>query len=72
MVAPEGTRGSAPHWKSGFYRIAYEAQVPLVLSFLDWGEHRVGIGPAFVPSGDVRRDMDRVRAFLKAKLKQTR
>lgn len=62
-VSPEGTRSRRDHWKSGFYRIAHEAQVPIVCGYLDYGRRRAGLGLVLVPTGDVRRDMDRVRAF---------
>ncbi len=62
-VSPEGTRSHRDHWKSGFYRIAEEAQVPIVCGYLDYARKRAGIGLVFVPSGNVREDMDRVRAF---------
>ncbi len=63
VIAPEGTRGGLGHWKSGFYRIAQEADVPLVLGFVDRPTRTAGFGPSFRPSDDVRADMDRVRAF---------
>ena len=62
-VPVEGTRGYVPYWKSGFYHIAREAQVPIVMSYLDYGRKRGGFGAAFHPSGDIGRDMDQVRAF---------
>ncbi len=62
-IPAEGTRGHVDYWKSGFYHIARTARVPIVMSFLDYAEKRGGFGPAFVPSGDVRKDMDVVRAF---------
>ena len=63
LVAAEGTRSQAPHWKSGFYHIARKAGVPIVLGFLDYRRRRVGFGPAVQTSGDVRADMDQIRAF---------
>ncbi len=63
VIPPEGTRSYAAHWKSGFYRIAERANVPLVLSFLDYERCRGGFGTVLVPSGDLREDMDQVRAF---------
>lgn len=63
LVAAEGTRASAPYWKSGFYHIAREAGVPIVLGYLDYGRKTVGFGPSIDTSDDVRADMDRVRAF---------
>ncbi len=62
-MAPEGTRGLAEHWKSGFYRIARSAQVPILLAFIDYDTRQVGLGPTLSPTGDVAADMDRIRAF---------
>jgi 1-acyl-sn-glycerol-3-phosphate acyltransferase len=63
VIAPEGTRSAAPYWKSGFYRIALEAEVPILLAFVDYRRKRTGVGPLLHPTGDVRADMDVVRAF---------
>jgi 1-acyl-sn-glycerol-3-phosphate acyltransferase len=62
-VAPEGTRGRGTHWKSGFYRIAVEADLPLVLTYLDGPTRTGGFGPTLRATGDVRADMDAIRAF---------
>lgn len=62
-LAPEGTRSRAPHWKSGFYRIATEADVPVVLGFFDYGERRLGIGPTVRLTGDRDADMARIAEF---------
>jgi 1-acyl-sn-glycerol-3-phosphate acyltransferase len=65
VVPPSGTRSRAPHWKSGFYHIARTARVPLVCAFLDYERKVGGIGPIFVPSGDIGADMDRLRVFYR-------
>ncbi|MBK7398717.1 MAG: lysophospholipid acyltransferase family protein [Myxococcales bacterium] len=62
-IPPEGTRARAEHWKSGFYRIALGAGVPLVPGYLDFARKRAGLGPAIHLTGDVKKDMDQVRAF---------
>ncbi len=63
VVPAEGTRSRVEHWKSGFYHIAREAGVPIVLSYLDWGQKRGGFGPAVIPTGRYREDMDTIRDF---------
>ncbi len=68
VVPAEGTRGYVPYWKSGFYRIALAAEVPIVLGFLDYARKRGGFGPALQPTGDLRGDMDQVRAFYRDKV----
>ena len=62
-IAPEGTRGQARAWKSGFYRIAVDAGIPIVLAYLDGPTRTGGFGPTVHPSGDVGADMDLIRAF---------
>jgi 1-acyl-sn-glycerol-3-phosphate acyltransferase len=66
-IPPEGTRGHADHWKSGFYRIARGANVPVVPGYLDFKRKRAGLGPAILMTGDVRADMDKLRAFYQEK-----
>lgn len=63
VVPAEGTRSWRPHWKSGFYRVAQVSGVPVSLSFLDYTHKIGGFGPCFEVTGDVKKDMDRVRAF---------
>ncbi len=68
VVPAEGTRGYVPHWKSGFYHIARRANVPIVMGYLDYASRRGGFGPAIHPTGDVRADMDKIRAFYSDKV----
>jgi len=63
VIPPEGTRGRADYWKSGFYRIALGADVPVVPGYLDFRRKRAGFGPAIRMTGDVHADMDKIRAF---------
>ena len=63
VIPPEGTRGRREYWKSGFYHIARQADVPVCLSYLDYGRTAVGCGPVFRMTGDVRADMQRIRDF---------
>ena len=64
-LAPEGTRALKPGWKTGFYRIARGADVPVYLGFLDFGNKRVGIGPRIDLSGDPEIDLVPIREFYK-------
>jgi len=63
VIPPEGTRSQSRQWKTGFYYIALEAQVPIVLGFLDFGSKTAGLGPAFVPTGDFNADMVSIKNF---------
>ena len=62
-IPPEGTRQRVSHWKTGFYYIALQAQVPIALAFIDFKRKTTGFGPTFTPSGDLEKDMTVIRAF---------
>lgn len=55
-VPPEATRKRSTSWKTGFYHIARGAQVPIVLGYIDYRRKIAGLGPAFVPTGDIVED----------------
>lgn len=63
VVTPEGTRGRGTHWKSGFYRIARAANLPLVLGYVDSTTRTAGFGPTVHLTDSVAADMDRLREF---------
>ncbi len=62
VVPAEGTRRRVDHWRSGFYHIARAARVPIVPGYLDYARRRGGFGTPIHVSGNVRRDMDKLRA----------
>jgi 1-acyl-sn-glycerol-3-phosphate acyltransferase len=63
VVPPEGTRGRTRHWKTGFYFIALQARVPIVMAYMDYERKLSGLGPVFTPSGDVERDLAEIKRF---------
>ncbi len=63
VLAAEGTREAGEFWKAGFYRIAQQTGLPITLGFIDGPTRTMGFGPTFAPSGDIKADMDLVRAF---------
>ena len=62
-IPPAGTRSNVMKWKTGFYYIALGANVPVVLGFLDYRKKIGGIGPVFLPTGDIHADMQQIRVF---------
>ncbi len=67
-LAPEGTRGRAPRWRSGFYHVALAAGVPVGLGFIDYRTRVIGITRWERMSGDLERDLALVRAFYADKV----
>jgi hypothetical protein len=66
-LSPEGTRDKTDHWKSGFYHLAREAGVPLLLGFIDADKRECGFGGLLDLTGDASIDMDRLRVFYASK-----
>ena len=66
-IAPEGTRRRTDYWKSGFYRVALGAGVPLVLAFIDFSRNEIGVGDMIAPTGDAVVDFARLRRFYSGK-----
>ena len=62
-VPPEGTRSKAEYWKTGFYNIAYNAHVPILLGYIDYNRKELGYGPLFFPTGDIEKDMKTINEF---------
>jgi 1-acyl-sn-glycerol-3-phosphate acyltransferase len=62
-LAPEGTRKYTPYWRSGFYRMAQAANVPVLMAYIDAGKKEMGLGPLLHLSGDEARDMAIIREF---------
>jgi 1-acyl-sn-glycerol-3-phosphate acyltransferase len=67
VIAPEGTRKPAP-WKSGFYRIAIDAGVPILLAGFDYSRRVVWFGPQLEPTGDYEKDLAFIRSHYDARM----
>ena len=63
VIPPEGTRSKNRYWKTGFYYIAVEAGVPILMAYMDYSKKISGIGPVLHPTGDIEKDMQTVKAF---------
>ncbi|CAM3739218.1 lysophospholipid acyltransferase family protein [Parendozoicomonas haliclonae] len=64
-IPPEGTRSKVQKWKSGFYHVAHNAQVPIALGFLDFKRKVGGIGELFEPTGNYEVDLETIQAFYR-------
>ena len=63
-LSPEGTRSYRDSWRSGFYQVATQADVPLALAFFDYAARAVGIDSFIRLSGDSERDMAAIEQVL--------
>lgn len=63
IITPEGTRKEVDEWKTGFWRIAKQADVPICQAYFDYPSKTLGIGPLFHVGDDMAADIDEIRSF---------
>lgn len=68
VIPPTGTRKKVEHWKSGFYYIAREANVPLWPWYINYQTKKTGGGPLMYTTDDIEADFDRLRAWYEEKV----
>jgi 1-acyl-sn-glycerol-3-phosphate acyltransferase len=64
-LAPEGTRKPVERWKTGFWKIARAAGVPVLPAYFHYPDKVIGIGPVFQPGDDMAADIARLRAWYR-------
>ena len=64
-LAPEGTRKPVERWKTGFWKIAKAADVPVLPAYFHYGRKVIGIGPPFQLSDDMAADIARIREWYR-------
>ncbi len=67
LVPPEGTRSKVSEWKTGFYHIANNAEVPVLMGYVDAEKKEAGFADFFYPTGDLDADMKEIRSFYAEK-----
>lgn len=63
-LTPEGTRRHASGWRSGFYHVALQAQVPVGMVFLDYGQREAGVRRFIMLGGNLRADLKAIEQEL--------
>lgn len=64
-IAPEGTRKKVNALKTGFYYIALEAKVPIIMVAFDFGKKEHRISKPLYPSGNIDKDLMLIHEFFK-------
>lgn len=64
-ITPEGTRKANPDWKKGFYFIALNAGIPILLYALDYERKLIYCHRSFTPTGDVDKDMQEIKEYYR-------
>ena len=64
-ITPEGTRSLNPEWKKGFYYIAMQAGIPILLYGLDYKNKLIQCIRTLTPTGDIDKDMVEIKSYFK-------
>ncbi|MBV56707.1 MAG: glycerol acyltransferase [Gammaproteobacteria bacterium] len=68
LIPPEGTRSKVTTWKSGFYHIANNANVPIMMGYIDAATKEAGLADLFHPTGNLKQDIREIRVFYSKKI----
>lgn len=63
-LSPEGTRKKVSKWRTGFYYIAKEANVPIIMFTLDFENKQNKISEPFYPTDNVEADFKFIYKFF--------
>jgi 1-acyl-sn-glycerol-3-phosphate acyltransferase len=66
-MAPEGTRKYVHQWKTGFYFMALQSNVPILMTSFDYPRKTIFISQPFYPTGNLNADMKIILEFYKDK-----
>jgi 1-acyl-sn-glycerol-3-phosphate acyltransferase len=66
-ITPEATRKLNNSWKKGFYYIALNAKVPIVIGIIDYKAREIGNVGIFEPTGDFNKDFAYIETFYKGR-----
>ena len=64
-ITPEGTRKRVEKWKTGFYRIAKECNLPIYCGFMDYKKKEMGFAGHIKPTGDQEKDLKKIQEIYK-------
>ena len=64
LISPEGTRKNVPRWKTGFYHIARQAKVPIVMGAIDAERKEVRFLGTYIPTDNTENDLKRIQQYF--------
>jgi 1-acyl-sn-glycerol-3-phosphate acyltransferase len=64
-LAPEGTRKKVDKWRTGFYHIAKQANVPIIMFTLDFENKQNKISEPFYTTNNQEADFKFIHDFYK-------
>ena len=64
-LSPEGTRKKVDHLRSGFYYVALQSEVPIIMVGLDFWNKTILISKPIMVTGDQKKDLESILAFFR-------
>ena len=64
-ITPEGTRARTTEWKKGFYYIAMQAGIPILLYGIDYRYKLISCTKTIVPDGNIEAQMREIKEYYK-------
>jgi 1-acyl-sn-glycerol-3-phosphate acyltransferase len=66
VLAPEGTRKDVQELRTGFYYIAVQAEIPIIMVGFDYVNKIIKVNDPFYPSGDFEIDKKVIAIFFQS------
>jgi len=66
LFTPEGTRGAVSKWKTGFYHVAQDCQLPIFLAKVDYLSKESGVFHTFILTGDKEEAIQAIQSSYKS------
>ena len=63
-IAPEGTRKKVDRWRTGFYHIALQANIPILLVNFNYNIKKVSFLKLFYPTGNLKKDLSLMEGYF--------
>ncbi len=64
-ITPEGTRKRVETLKTGFYHIARQADIPLMLTKLDYGKRIIDFGQPYIVGDNMEADINYIKEYFR-------
>lgn len=64
-LSPEGTRKKVERWRTGFYRIAHGAGVPILMAVVDVERKSLRVLGVYRPTGDIDRELGEIQHYYR-------
>jgi len=63
VFTPEGTRKYTEYWKTGFYYVAQQANIPILCGAINYRTKTIYLDLMFNITGDIEEDFEKIRLY---------